>query len=249
MTHLSVVVPCYNEEQNLQKGALYRIYDYLTKQKYSWEVVIVDDGSSDKSVEQIEKFIKNHDGFNLIKNRHQGKAQAVIKGIEKSKGELVLFQDLDQATPIDEVEKLLPYIKQGFSVVIGSRGSHREGSPFLRQVVSRGFILLRKIILGLGEIKDTQCGFKLFTRDAVETIFPKLRLYLPKDGKTSGPMVTAGFDVEVLYLAKKFHFKIKEVTVFWHYVESRRVNPITESINGLADMIQLKINNIKGYYK
>lgn len=248
MIYLSVVVPCFNEEENLQKGTLFRINDYLSKEHYSWEVIIVDDGSSDQSVAQIEKFIKSHKGFKLIKNKHQGKAQAVITGVNQAEGKLVLFQDLDQATPIEEVQKLLPYINKGYSVVIGSRDTEREGSPWLRLLMSRGFMLLRRIILGLGEIKDTQCGFKLFTAQAVKEIFPRLRLYLPEKGQAVGPMVTAGFDVEVLYLAKKFNFKIREVPVFWHYVESRRVNPVKESIYGLLDMVKLKINNIKGYY-
>ncbi|MBI3980832.1 glycosyltransferase family 2 protein [Candidatus Microgenomates bacterium] len=248
MIHLSVIVPCYNEQENLQKGSLFRINDYLTKANYTWEVIIVDDGSTDASREQIEKFISVHRGFRLVKNSHQGKAQAVITGVNLAQGQLVLFQDLDQATPIEEVEKLLPFIEKGYSVVIGSRNTRREGSPFLRLLMSRGFMLLRTFILGLGEIRDTQCGFKLFTKEAVKEIFPKLRLYLPQNGQVHGPMVTAGFDVEVLYLAKKFRFKIKEVPVFWHYVETRRVNPVTESINGLLDMLKLKVNNLKGYY-
>lgn len=248
MIHLSVIVPCYNEQENLQKGSLFRINDYLTKANYTWEVIIVDDGSTDAGREQIEKFISAHRGFRLVKNSHQGKAQAVITGVNLAQGQLILFQDLDQATPIEETEKLLPFIEKGYAVVIGSRNTRREGSPFLRLLMSRGFMLLRTFILGLGEIRDTQCGFKLFTREAVKEIFPKLRLYLPQNGQARGPMVTAGFDVEVLYLAKKFRFKIKEVPVFWHYVETRRVNPVTESINGLLDMLKLKINNQKGYY-
>lgn len=249
MINLSVVVPCFNESENLQKGTLFRINDYLLKQKFSWEVIMVDDGSSDNSVSQIEKFISTHPGFRLIKNKHQGKAQSVMTGVGEAQGKLVLFLDLDQATPIEELDKLLPYVNQGYSVVIGSRNKKREGSPLLRLIMSRGFMLLRTIILGLGEILDTQCGFKLFTHDAVKKIFPKLRLYLPQTGRAYGPMVTAGFDVEILYLAKMFKFNIKEVPVFWHYVESRRVNPIMESIYGLLDMIKLKINNLKGFYR
>lgn len=248
MIHLSVIVPCYNEQENLQKGSLFRVNDYLTKANYTWEVIIVDDGSTDAGREQIEKFIYAHRGFRLVKNNHQGKAQAVITGVNLAQGQLILFQDLDQATPIEEVEKLLPFIDKGYAVVIGSRNTRREGSPLLRLLMSRGFMLLRTFILGLGEIRDTQCGFKLFTKEAVKKIFPKLRLYLPQNSQAHGPMVTAGFDVEVLYLAKKFRFKIKEVPVYWHYVETRRVNPVTESINGLLDMMKLKINNLKGYY-
>mgnify|MGYP001582738503 CR=1 FL=1 len=249
MKFLSIIIPCYNEEVNLQKGVLFRINDFLTKQTYSWEVVIVDDGSTDKSISRIEIFIATHKGFKLLKNNHQGKAQAVISGVHKAVGDVILFADMDQATPIEEINKLLPFIRKNFDVVIGSRNNIREGAPFLRLIMARGFIFLRCLILGLNNISDTQCGFKLFSKQAAKEIFGRLRLYETSQKKISGPMVTAGFDVEILYLARKLEFKIKEVSVFWHYVETRRVNPVSESINGLMDMIRLKINDWHGLYE
>ncbi len=249
MKFLSVIAPCYNEEINLQKGVLFRVNDFLTKQPYSWEVIIVDDGSTDKSTFHIEKFLETHSGFKLLKNNHQGKAQAVITGVQNASGEAVLFTDMDQATPIEEINKLLPHLKKGFAVVIGSRNNIREGAPFLRLLMARGFIFLRYLILGLNNISDTQCGFKLFSNHAAKEIFTRLRLYGVQRTTLRGPMVTAGFDVEILFLAQKLRFKIKEIPVFWHYVETRRVNPISESINGLLDMIRLKINDWQGFYK
>lgn len=249
MKFLSVIIPCYNEEVNLQKGALFRVSDFLSKQFFSWEVIIVDDGSTDKSRHHIEKFMETHTGFKLLKNKHQGKAQAVITGVQKARGKAILFTDMDQATPIEEINKLLPYLNKNFDIVIGSRHNIREGAPILRLIMARGFILLRCIILGLSNISDTQCGFKLFSRHAAKKIFTKLRLYGISKTKLKGPMVTAGFDVEILFLAQKLSFKIKEIPVFWHYVETRRVNPISESINGLLDMIRLKINDWQGLYK
>ncbi len=247
MKFLSVIVPCYNEEVNLQKGVLFRINDYLCKQPYKWEVVVVDDGSTDKSRDHIEKFIQNHSGFSLIKNKHQGKAQAVIAGVKKSNGDAILFTDMDQATPIDEVDKLTGFLSK-FDVVIGSRKDNREGAPLLRLLMARGFIFLRRIILGLSGISDTQCGFKLFTKQSAKDIFSRLRLYKPNESLTSGPRVTAGFDVEILFLAQKLGYKIKEIPIFWHYVETRRVNPVSESISGLMDMLRLKFNDAKGLY-
>jgi len=249
MKFLSVIVPCYNEEVNLQKGVLFRVNDFLSKQPYSWEVIIVDDGSTDKSRLNIEKFLETHKGFKLLKNKHQGKAQAVIVGVQNAGGEAVLFTDMDQATPIEEINKLLPHLKKGFDVVIGSRNNIREGAPLLRLIMARGFIFIRCLILGLNNISDTQCGFKLFSSHAAKKIFTKLRLYGIRRSTQNGPMVTAGFDVEVLFLAQKLDFKIKEIPVFWHYVETRRVNPISESINGFLDMLRLKINDWQGLYK
>lgn len=248
MKSLTVVVPCFNEEENLQKGVLYHINDYLSGQKFPWEVIIVDDGSSDKSRENIEKFIKTHQGYVLIKNQHQGKAPSVIKGVLSSTKDAILFTDMDQATPIEELDKLLPFLDKGFDVVIGSRNTKREGAPLLRLIMANGFILLRTLILGLKGIKDTQCGFKLFSGRSAGEIFSRLKLYPAGQNKGNGPMVTAGFDVEVLYIAQKLGYKIKEIPVFWHYVETRRVNPVSESISGLLDMLLLKINDINGKY-
>lgn len=248
MKFLSIVIPCYNEEVNLQKGVLFKINEFLSKKSFSWEVLIVDDGSGDDSISRIEKFIKNHNNFNLIKNKHQGKAQAVISGVQKATGENILFSDMDQATPIEEIDKLLPYLAKKFDVIIGSRNANRHGAPLLRLFMARGFMLLRRIILGLGNISDTQCGFKLFRRKAAREIFSRLRLYSSKS-IARGPMVTAGFDVEILYVAQKLGFKIKEIPVYWCYVETRRVSPVSESINGLMDMLKLKFYDIKGLYK
>lgn len=248
MKFLTVVIPCFNEEVNLQKGVLFKINEFLSKKIFSWEVLIVDDGSGDDSISHIEKFIKNHNNFSLIKNKHQGKAQAVITGVQKANGENILFSDMDQATPIEEVDKLLPYLTKNFDVVIGSRNANRHGAPLLRLFMARGFMFLRRLILGLGDISDTQCGFKLFRRKAAQEIFSRLHLYSSKS-IAHGPMVTAGFDVEVLFVAQKLGFQIKEIPIFWCYVETRRVNPVTESINGILDMLKLKIYDFKGLYK
>jgi len=244
---LSVVVPCYNEEKNLRLGALEKVADYLKKQKYSWEVLVVDDGSTDKSVSLVEKFIAEHPNFSLIKNPHQGKAATVITGMLMTSGRYVLFTDLDQATPISEIEKVLPWLKRGYDVVIGSRNTKREGAPILRLLMARGFILLRTLILGLSGITDTQCGFKAFKNEVVKDLFSRLKLYGQKKS-VKGSMVTAGFDIEMLFLAKKRGYKIKEVPVEWHYVETRKVNPIKDSWYGLLDLVKIRLNSLRGFY-
>ena len=245
---LSVVIPAYNEETNIRLGAIDKVARYLEDQTYSWEVIIVNDGSVDKTAKLLTEFIKKNPRFKLIDNPHQGKAGTVMTGVANAKGEIVLFSDLDQATPICEIEKVFPWFKQGFDVVIGSRHGQREGAPFSRRVMARGFMLLRTVILGLKGISDTQCGFKAFTQDASKSIFKRLSLY-GHHKIVEGSMVTAGFDVELLFLAKSFGFKIKEVPVEWHYVETRRVSPIKDSWEGLMDIIRIRINAWKGLYK
>ncbi len=244
---LSVVIPCYNEEKNIRAGVLEAVADYLKNQPYAWEVMIVDDGSSDKSPALIGEFVKVHPGFSLIKNPHQGKAATIITGMIAAKGEYVLFSDLDQATPISEMEKFLPFFKENISIVIGSRKTSRQGAPFSRLIIARGFMMLRTLILGLGHITDTQCGFKAFRRDVAQKLFKRLKLY-EKRKKIEGPMVTAGFDIELLFLAKKSGYQIKEIPVSWHYVDTRRVNPIKDSWQGFWDLIKIRLNDLRGQY-
>ena len=243
---LSVVIPCFNEEKNLKAGALKKVEKFLSTKDYPWEVIIVDDGSEDKSKEIIKNFLKKAPNFSLIENPHQGKGPTVITGILKSKGRYVLFCDLDQATPISEVDKLLPWFEKGFDVVIGSRREKRAGAPFLRILMAKGFMFLRNLLLGLG-IADTQCGFKAFKKGVAQDLFKRLKVY-GKRKKVRGAMVTAGFDIETLLVAKKRGYKIKEVPVSWVYVETRRVSPLRDSWEGLKDLLKIKINDLKGVY-
>ncbi len=234
---------------NLQKGVLDKVSHYLLKQEYSFEVIIVDDGSTDGSIEFIDKFIKENANFRLIKNRHTGKAGAVTVGMLDGKGKYLLFTDMDQATPIEEVEKLIPYFKKGYDIVIGSRNSKREGAPWTRILMARGMIFLRTLIIGLQGIDDTQCGFKMFEKDASKKLFSTLSKLHNGFKEVTGSSVTAGFDVELLYLAQKMGYKIKEVPVSWLYVETRRVNPIKDSVQGFLDLLKIKQNAIKGRYR
>lgn len=246
--YLSVVIPCYNEEQNIRLGTLDKVAHYMEQRKYTWEVLIVDDGSSDESLSLIREFCAENHGFRLIANTHQGKAGTVVSGMLAATGDYILFTDLDQATPINQVELLLPFIEKGFDIVIGSRKGRRAGAPLLRRLMGPGFMIVRNLILGLKGIEDTQCGFKLFKKDVARNIFGRLKLY-KNHQKTSGPRVTAGFDVEVLYVAKKLSYKIREVPVEWHYVDTRRVSPLNDSIDALIDILRIKLYSFQGFYK
>lgn len=234
---------------NLQKGVLDKVGTYLKKQKYSSEVIIVDDGSKDGSVEFIERFIKDHKEFRLIKNQHTGKAGAVTTGMLAGKGKYVLFTDMDQATPIEELEKVLPYLEKGSDIVIGSRNTERKGSPAIRKFISRSSIILRKAIVGLRDLSDTQCGFKIFKHDVAKDIFGKVNKLHNGFHSISGSSVTSGFDVELLYIAQKMGYTIKEVPVRWLYVETRRVNPVTDSIDGVLELLRIKKYSLQGKYK
>lgn len=246
--YLSVVIPSYNEMANLQKGILDKVEHFFSKQKYSYEIIIVDDGSDDGSIEFVEKFVKENPKFKIIKNQHLGKAGAVTAGMLKSNGEYVLFEDMDQATPIEEIDKLLPLIEK-YDIVIGSRNSQRKGAPWTRLLMAKGMMVLRTAIVGIRGISDTQCGFKLFRKDVSDKLFTKLQNFHHGYKKISGSSVKAGFDVELLFLAQKMGYRIKEVPVDWLYVESRRVSPIKDSIEALEDLVIIKINDVLGKYK
>lgn len=242
---LSVVIPSYNESSNLKKGVLEQVWDYLKKVDFSYEVVIVDDGSTDGSKDFIKKQIKDKKNFRLIENIHGGKAFTVITGLMDAKGDVALFTDMDQATPLKEWEKFSPKFEEGFDIVIGSRHG-RAGAPILRKLTAWGFSLSRNIMLGL-PFKDTQCGFKAFSKTAVNAIFPKI-----KNGwgilHFKGGAVNAGFDVEVLYMAKKLGFEIAEVPVDWHYVGTERVQVVKDSLAALFDMLRIRWNDFRGKY-
>jgi glycosyltransferase involved in cell wall biosynthesis len=245
---LSVIIPAYNEETNIRLGALDKVMRYLEKRDYSWEIILVDDGSTDGTPHLLDVFASANPGVRVIHNPHQGKAATVIAGMLASNGEIVLFTDLDQATPINQLEKVMPHFAKGFDVVIGSRNSRREGAPITRVVMARGFMILRSLLLGLKGITDTQCGFKAFHKKAAHDIFGKLMLY-GTTKQVTGSMVSAGFDVETLFIAKKLGYKIKEVPVEWHYVETRRVSPLKDSWQGLMDIVKIRMNAFQGKYQ
>lgn len=250
--YLSVVIPSYDEMANLQKGVLDKVEHFLSKKKYSYEIIISDDGSTDGSVKFVKQFVGENPNIRLIENSHLGKAGAVTAGVLASKGDYVLFADMDQATPIDEIDKLLPYFNPpaggGYNVVIGSRKSQRKGSPWTRILMAKGMVFLRSLIVGIANISDTQCGFKMFKREAAQKLFKKINSLHNNFQKVSGSNVSAGFDVELLYVAEKMGYKIKEVPVNWLYVETRRVNPIRDSIKGFLDLLKIKLKAVKGEY-
>ncbi len=245
---ISLIIPCYNEETNIQKGVLDRIANFVTDSSNFTEVLIVDDGSSDRSRELIKKnYLPKFKQFKLIENNHQGKAYAVIEGIKKAKEEYVMFSDIDLATPLEESEKLIEQAKKNSEIVIGSRSTTRAGAPVLRKVMAVGFIVVRNIALGLRDIRDTQCGFKLFKRDAALTIINRMKLF-ERTEDVKGSSVSAAFDLEFLFLANKMGYKIKEVPVTWRHVETKNVSFIHDTLETLRDIVKIMYNNLTGRY-
>lgn len=248
--YLSVVIPCYDEMANLRKGVLEKVKAFLDKKNISYEVIVVDDGSKDGSIEFIRQFARENKSFQLIENKHTGKAGAVTAGMLKAVGKYVLFTDMDQATPIEEVDNLLPYLESGkYQVAIGSRTIGELGYPLSRRVLHEVGISLRKIVVGLPEIFDTQCGFKLFTHESAQICFSQLSKIHQGFKEISNSAVQYGFDVEILLIAENKNYAIKEVPVHWLYVESRRVSPMRDSIDGVLNLFRIRLKKVKKIYQ
>jgi glycosyltransferase involved in cell wall biosynthesis len=244
---LSVVIPAYNEADNIRAGALERVSTYLYGQDYTYEVVVVDDGSEDDTASLAEAFAHRQNSLRVLRATHGGKAHALMRGMRTALGEVVLFCDMDQATPISEVAKLLPWFDQGYDIVIASRGTTRQDAPWWRKVMSRGQGLLRDVILGSLQVTDSQCGFKAFRRETIEPILGRLYLYGP-DTRFDGATVASGFDVEVLFVAKKLGYKTREVLVEWSYQETRRVSFVKDAVHGLQDLVRIRWADLRGAY-
>lgn len=242
--YLSVVIPAYNEAANFRAGVLDPVVSYLGKQKYSWEVLLVDDGSTDNTNKLLTALCKKNKGFKLMRISHGGKSAAVTAGMLSARGEIILFTDFDQSTPISEVEKFLKAHNQGSDVVIGNR-TKTEKDTLIRKIRSWIFVTLVQIV-ALPGIKDTQCGFKSFTSKSAKRIFSNLQVCRPTGIITGGYM--GAFDVEVLFLARKFGYKIAQTPIGWIKFISNRLNIWKEPLMMVRDTLKVRLYDILNKY-
>ncbi len=245
---LSIVVPCYNESENLNRGVLAEMHAYLSGARLSYEVIISDDGSTDASREIIQEQLADKPHFRLLSNPHGGKPSAVWYGIQAARGQVVLFTDMDQSTPIDQWGLLQPWFEQGYDVVIGSRGMVRDNSPLYRRIGSGLFGGFRRLLL-LHGIRDTQCGFKAMRVPLARKVFPMLEA-IRKPAHVTGWKVTA-FDVELLFLAEKHGGRIAEVPVSWSdrdIARGKNKSYWSESKEMAEQVLRVKLNDLRGLY-
>jgi glycosyltransferase involved in cell wall biosynthesis len=197
----------------------------------------------------VEAFCAHHQGVSLIRNDHRGKGYAIRTGVAAARGHIILFFDADSSTPIEDVEKLLPWFERGYGIVIGSRegtGARRISEPFYRHLMGRVFNFVVRLLTVRG-IEDTQCGFKALQHDAAQQIFARSRLYDEQSRPVRGAMVTA-YDVEVLFLGQKLGYRIKEVPVEWRYGTESKVSPIKDSWRNFRDVVLVRWNDLQGKY-
>jgi dolichyl-phosphate beta-glucosyltransferase len=236
---LSIVIPAYNEEKRIS-STVDKICAYLSKKGHNYEILIVDDGSKDKTAHVANSLIKKHEcPISLLLNKvNRGKGHSVRKGMLAARHSRVLFTDADLSTPIEELEKFLPHLEN--DVVIGSRRLE-DSSIEIRQPWYRGipgavfpFIVNSMVING---IRDTQCGFKLFKRDVARTLFSKQQVK------------GFSFDAEILFLARQHGYSVKEVGVVWNNDLDSRLNPVKHSYTMFMELLKIRINHLKGLYR
>lgn len=231
--HLTVVIPAYNEEKRLGR-TLPVILGYLEKQSYTWELLVVNDGSRDRTADIVEGCC--HGRVRLITNSpNRGKGYSIRRGMLEARGQWRLFSDADMSTPIEELDKFWQWTEQGYDVVIGSRGLPESDlevrQPKSRELIGRVFNTIVQTFLVPG-VSDTQCGFKLFSAKAAQEVFPKQTLH------------GFAFDVEILTMAHRLGFKIKEAPVKWVNDPGSKVSTLN-GMKGFIDLARLCMRRFK----
>lgn len=237
--YISVIIPAYNEEKRIEKTLL-SAHEYLSRQNYEYEIIVVSDGSSDGTVATVQRLTSNIQHLRVIDNKeNHGKGWAVRQGMIEARGDYRLFMDADNSTAVDHLDKFWPHILDGYDVVIasivvnGADMAHTE--PFHKRILGKlGNLWIQFWVLP--GIWDSQRGFKLFTARAAEAIFPKLKI------------TRWGFDIEVLALARKFGFKIKEVPIKWVNDTESKVKP-SAYLQVLLETLKIRWNLWTGIYK
>jgi dolichyl-phosphate beta-glucosyltransferase len=236
----SIVLPAFNESERIA-ATIENIFTFAAKKSWQTEIIVVNDGSTDDTVEVVRRCAATRPGLRLLQNPgNRGKGYSVRHGILQAQGEILLFSDADLSSPIAEAEKLFAAIAAGADIAIGSRWLKTElqlrRQPLYRQIYGRIFNLALRLILGL-QFKDTQCGFKAFTRRAAHALFPLQKIE------------RWGFDPELLYLAKRLHLRVEEVPVAWAHREGTRINPLRDGMRMFVEMLQIRWNGLRGDYR
>ena len=238
--YYSIVVPAYNEAQRLG-DSLERILAHIARMRWSAEIIVVNDGSTDNTGAIVAEFARRNPLIRLVDNPgNRGKGYTVRNGMLNASGQVLLFSDADLSSPIEEASKLFAVIENGRAdVAIGSRYLQSEmqtrKQPLYRRMLGRAFNLALRATLGLSYV-DTQCGFKAFSRKAANAIFPNMRI----EGW--------GFDPEILFLAKRYGLEVTEVPVSWAHDHRSKINPIRDGARMLGELMRVRLNSLSGKY-
>ncbi|HWC15574.1 MAG TPA: dolichyl-phosphate beta-glucosyltransferase [Terriglobales bacterium] len=238
--YYSIIVPAYNEAERIG-ASLEHMLAYMGESRWSAEIIVVNDGSSDNTAAVVQEYARRNPIIRILENPgNRGKGYSVRNGMLNASGQILLFTDADLSSPIEEAEKLFAVIENGEAdVAIGSRYLRSElqtrKQPLHRRMMGRAFNLALKTILGLS-YADTQCGFKAFSRKAVMTIFPNMKIE------------RWGFDPEILFLARRYGLRVAEIPVSWAHDHRSKINPLRDGTRMLGELLRVRMNSMGGKY-
>src|SRR5688572_11536128 len=234
---LSIIIPAYNEENRLPR-TLEQIFLFLNKQDFSFEVLVVENGSSDRTFEVAKEYQQTHPSLIILQEEKRGKGNAVKRGMLEAQGEYRFICDADLSMPIEELSKFLPPQLTDFDIAIGSReaeGAIRFNEPSYRHLGGRAINFLIQLLI-LPNLNDTQCGFKCFRAETTESLFRQQTL------------PGWSFDFEILYLARRKKLRIKEIPIHWYFDENSKVNAVKDALTMISDIFRIHLNTLRGKY-
>jgi dolichyl-phosphate beta-glucosyltransferase len=234
---LSIIIPAYNEERRLP-NTFEQLFNFLNAQTYRYEVLLIENGSTDNTFDIAQSYSKNHKELQVLQCQERGKGLAVKYGMLEAKGEYRFMCDADFSMPPEEINRFLPPVLDGYDIAIASReapGAVRFNEPFHRHLIGRGFNLMIRL-LALPGLHDTQCGFKCFRAEVAEALFRKQTI------------PGWSFDVEVLYIAKKSGCRIIELPVPWYFNAESKIKVLRDSYRMGLDLFKIRLNGLKGVY-
>lgn len=234
---LSIIIPAYNEEQRLP-STLKQVISFLSAQSYSAEVLVIENGSQDKTLEVACSYAEHHAQLRVIQETKRGKGLAVRRGMLEARGDFRFMCDADLSMPIAEINRFLPPLQDNYEIAIASReapGAIRYNEPTYRHLVGRVFNTMIRV-LALPDLQDTQCGFKCFRADIAKNVFSQQTL------------TGWSFDVEVLFIARKRGYRILELPIQWYFNPQSHVSVIKDSLSMAFDIFKIRLNSIRGLY-
>jgi glycosyltransferase involved in cell wall biosynthesis len=234
---LSIIIPAHNEETRLPRS-LGQVFAFLEKQSYASEVIVVENGSTDNTLDAARRLASRNSSLTVIHEEHSGKGNAVRKGILSAQGEYRFICDADLSMPIEEIAKFLPPLLEDFDLAIGSRearGAVRYDEPPYRHWGGRAVNLVIRMLI-LPGLHDTQCGFKCFRADTTLPLFQQQTL------------TGWSFDIELLYLARRKKLCTREIPIHWYYDADSKVNAMRDALRMLSDIFRIHANTLRGKY-
>ncbi len=234
---LSIIIPAHNEENRLPR-TLEQVFSFLKLQSYTSEVVVVENGSSDRTLEIARQFSDLYPNLVVIKEEQRGKGNAVRRGMLSARGDYRFICDADLSMPIEDLQKFLPPTLENFDIAIGSReapGAIRYNEPPYRHIGGRAINLAIRALI-LPGLNDTQCGFKCFNASTTESLFNQQTL----NGWS--------FDIELLYLARRKKLRIHEVPIRWYFDADSKVSAVRDALRMISDIFRIHLNALRGAY-